>query len=154
MRVSHTFHRCVESHEKSFVQGLTYFAIVIRLQMVRRFLKVLGRAGDSQSGLKYSKDRSYSEAPYEHRVAICRASRGTAKTSGCARRSTPGFVFYGPFLAVVDAEMVQVLRRQLKKDAPTRVGAPDGIRAKRSLTTVRLANSRRELGCDYGRPGD
>jgi len=34
------------------------------------------------------------------------------------------------------------------------IGAPDGIRAKRSLTTVRLANSRRELGRDYGRPGD
>lgn len=46
--------------------------------MVRHFLKVLGRAGDSQSGLKFSKNRSYSEAPYEHWVKICRASRGTA----------------------------------------------------------------------------
>jgi hypothetical protein len=30
---------------------------VVILQMVRHFLKALGRAGDSQSGLKYSKEQ-------------------------------------------------------------------------------------------------
>src|SRR5579883_900823 len=73
MRLPRFFHRDVETPEKSFAWDLTYF------QMVRRFLKASFRAGDSQSGLKYSKDRSYSEAPYEHRVIICRASRGIAK---------------------------------------------------------------------------
>jgi len=45
--------------------------------------------------------------------------------------------------------------RDLRKEvASTEVGASDGLRAKRSLTTVRLANSRRELRSDYGRPGE
>jgi hypothetical protein len=95
--------------------------------MVRHFLKVLGRAGDSQSGLKFSKNRSYSEAPYEHWVKFCRASRGYARTTGvCARRSTPGFVFYGDFSAATVAENTQVLR---KEGASMKIGAPDGIRA-------------------------
>ena len=88
---------------------------------------MLGRAGDSQSGLKFSKNRSYSEAPYEHRVKFCRASRGYAKVNGvCARRSTPGFAFYGTFLAAIDARSSQVFR---KEEASMKIGAPDGIRA-------------------------
>jgi hypothetical protein len=47
----------VESQEKSVLQGLTYFLGIVRLQMVRHFLKVSSRAGDSQSGLKYSKEQ-------------------------------------------------------------------------------------------------
>ena len=127
--------------KKSVWPHLTYFSLIVRLQMVRHFLKVWDRAGDSQSGLKYSKDRSYSEAPYEHRVAICRASRGTAKTSGCARRSTPGFVFYGGFLAVVSQG--DFIIGPPEGGCSDLVGTPDGIRDTRSLTTERLARSRR-----------
>jgi hypothetical protein len=39
--------------KKSFRQGLTYFHLLVRLQMVRHSLGVLGHAGDSQSGLNY-----------------------------------------------------------------------------------------------------
>ena len=43
--------------EKSVWPHLTYFSLIVRLQMVRHFLKVWDRAGDSQSGLKYSKEQ-------------------------------------------------------------------------------------------------
>jgi hypothetical protein len=42
--------------EKTFVRGLTYTVSMVGLQMVWRFLKALRRAGDSQSGLNYSKE--------------------------------------------------------------------------------------------------
>jgi len=45
---------------------------------------------------------------------------------GCARRSTPGFVFFGTFLAATDARSSQVFR---KEEASMEIGAPDGIRA-------------------------
>jgi hypothetical protein len=47
----------VESSEKKCLAHLTYFRLIVRLQMVRHFLKVWDRAGDSQSGLKYSKEQ-------------------------------------------------------------------------------------------------
>ena len=56
-RVLHSVHRGVESCEKKCLGPLTYFSLIVRLQMVRHFLKVWGRAGDSQSGLKYSKEQ-------------------------------------------------------------------------------------------------
>lgn len=43
--------------KKSVLTHLTYFRLIVRLQMVRHFLKVWDRAGDSQSGLKYSKEQ-------------------------------------------------------------------------------------------------
>jgi hypothetical protein len=43
--------------KKSVWAHLTYFSLIVRLQMVRHFLKVWDRAGDSQSGLKYSKEQ-------------------------------------------------------------------------------------------------
>jgi hypothetical protein len=71
--------------------------------------------------------------------------------SDCARRSAPGFSFFRALFAKHDADRVP---KDLRKGvASTEVGASDGIRAKRSLTTVRLANSRRELWADYGLPG-
>jgi hypothetical protein len=42
--------------EKSFGRGLTYTASMVGLQMVRGFQKAMSRAGDSQSGLSYSKE--------------------------------------------------------------------------------------------------
>src|SRR5258708_36660981 len=39
---SHSFHRGVESSEKSCVKCLTYFRLEVRLQMVRHFLKSAG----------------------------------------------------------------------------------------------------------------
>ena len=56
-RVLHSVHRGVESSEKKCWPHLTYFGLIVRLQMVRHFLKVWDRAGDSQSGLKYSKEQ-------------------------------------------------------------------------------------------------
>jgi hypothetical protein len=56
-RVLHSVHRGVESSEKKCLPHLTYFSLIVRLQMVRHFLKVWDRAGDSQSGLKYSKEQ-------------------------------------------------------------------------------------------------
>ena len=56
-RVLHSVHRGVESSEKSVWPHLTYFSLIVRLQMVRHSLKVWDRAGDSQSGLKYSKEQ-------------------------------------------------------------------------------------------------
>ena len=52
-----TFTGVWKGGKKSVLQGLTYFPGIVRLQMVRHFLKVSSRAGDSQSGLKYSKEQ-------------------------------------------------------------------------------------------------
>jgi hypothetical protein len=38
----HTFHRGVESQEKRFGRPLTYWEGIVRLQMVRGFLKSVG----------------------------------------------------------------------------------------------------------------
>lgn len=46
-----------ETIQNSFFKYLTYFWPVVRLRMVRHSLKVPVRAGDSQSGLKYSKEQ-------------------------------------------------------------------------------------------------
>lgn len=39
--------------KKSFLKGLTYFHVLVRLQMVRHSLREPDQAGDSQSGLNY-----------------------------------------------------------------------------------------------------
>jgi hypothetical protein len=44
---------------------------------------------------------------------------------GCARRSTPGFVFYGQFFGgILQPRAAQVLR---KEDASKQIEAPEGI---------------------------
>jgi hypothetical protein len=49
--------RMWKAAKKSVWPHLTYFCLIVRLQMVRHSLKVWDRAGDSQSGLKYSKEQ-------------------------------------------------------------------------------------------------
>ena len=53
-RVFHIFHSHVGNAQINYYGRLTLGKAVVRLQMVRDFLKVTGHAGDSQLGLKYS----------------------------------------------------------------------------------------------------
>jgi hypothetical protein len=52
--VFHTFHSHVGNVQNKYYGYLTFGIAVVVLEMVRGFLKATGRAGDSQSGLKYS----------------------------------------------------------------------------------------------------
>jgi hypothetical protein len=54
VRVFHTFHSHVGNAQNKYYGYLTLRKAVVVLEMVRGFLKAAGRAGDSQSGLKYS----------------------------------------------------------------------------------------------------
>jgi hypothetical protein len=53
-RLFHTFHSHVGNHQNKYYGYLTLRKAVVVLEMVRGFQKAAGRAGDSQSGLKYS----------------------------------------------------------------------------------------------------
>ena len=95
--------------------------------MVRHFLRVLGRAeqGIHSRVISSPKNRSYSEAPYEHWVIICRASRGIAKNWRLCPALDAGFCILWALFSGCKLERVPVLR---KGDASAEAGAPDGLR--------------------------